>query len=201
MERHMRHHSFIIAALFGFIQLCPAPAGDLIVPSEPAVRGSIRSSLSYGDKCLSVPNTEIRPGARLEMRACINSADQIFDWNVLSFEIKIYNLCVDALRSGEGSSQPGDPVGLWYCQGTQHQKWFPNRSNPPAQALRIVGGGSPTGNLCLEILDGSNADGTQLAISTCDDSDRQQFRIRPWPPLDNKVSSGPFGQLHYLSWR
>jgi hypothetical protein len=118
---------------------------------------------------------------------------------VLSFEIKIYNLCVDALRSGVGSSQPGDPVGLWYCQGTQHQKWFPNRSSPPALALSVIGGGSPTSNLCLSILNGSNADGTQLVISNCDDSDSQQFRFQSWPPLSSKVSSEPFGQLHFLS--
>jgi hypothetical protein len=190
MERHMRINFFIAAALLGFIQLWPASAGDLVVPSEPVVRGSIRSSLSYGDKCLSAPNTDIRPGARLEMRPCRNSADQIFDWNVLSFEIKIHALCVDALRFGEGNSQPGDPVGLWYCQGTQHQKWFPSRNSPQAQALSLVGGGTPESGLCLEILDGSNADGTQLTISACDDSDRQRFRIRSWPLLDSKVSSG-----------
>ena len=135
--------SLLIAALYGAIQLCPAFAGELIVPSEPVVRGSIRSALAYG-QCLSVPIAEWRPGAHLEMRPCQNSADQIFDWNVLSFEIKIHELCVDALRSGNGDSQPGDPVGLWYCQGTPHQKWFPIRNAPRAQAFNIVGGGKPS---------------------------------------------------------
>jgi hypothetical protein len=195
----MRIHSFIIAALFCSIQLCPASAAEPVVPAEPVVRGSIRSSLSFGYKCLSVPETEIRPGARLEMRPCKNSADQIFEWNVFSFEIKIYKLCVDALRSGEGNSQPGDPVGLWYCQRTQHQKWFPIRNSPYALAFSIVGGGNPNGDLCLDILNGSNADGTQLVISNCHGDDNQQFRIQSWPALDSKVSSGPFGQLQYLS--
>jgi hypothetical protein len=195
----MRIHSFIIAAFFSAIQLSPASAGELVVPAEPVVRGSTRNDISFEDKCLSVPATDIRPGALLEMRPCRNSTDQIFDWNVLSFEIKIYKLCVDALRSGEGNSQPGDPVGLWYCQGTQHQKWFPDRRSPPALALSIVGGGTHARNLCLDIPNGSNADGTQLVISNCDDSDHQQFHIRPWPALNSKVSSGPFGQLYYLS--
>jgi hypothetical protein len=186
----MRIQFSFLAALIGFIQLYPASAGDAVVPSEPVVRGSFASSLSYGDRCLSVPLTEIRAGARLEMRPCRDSADQIFEWNVVSFEIKIRNLCVDALRAGDGASEPGDPVGLWYCQGTQHQKWFPSRDDPKARALDLIAGGSPTGNLCLEILNGSNADGAQLEISACDDSDRQRFRLRSWPVPDSKVSSG-----------
>jgi hypothetical protein len=185
----------LIAALSGFIQLYPASAGDIIVPSEPVVRGSIGSSLAYGDKCVTVPLTDVLPGIRLEMRPCRKTANQIFDWNVLSFEIRIQKLCIDALRAGEGQSQPGDPVGLWYCDGVPHQKWFPSRSSPQAQAISLVAGGTPSGNLCLEILDGSNADGTQLTISTCDDSDRQRFRLRPWPMLDSKVSSGAFDAL------
>ena len=190
-------HAFIAAALFGFIQLYPASAGDVVIPSEPVVRGSIRSMLSYGDKCLTVPSTDVRPGARLEMRRCQDSLDQIFDWNVLSFEIKIGKLCVDALRAGDGSSQPGDPVGLWYCQGTPHQKWFPSRNSPQAQAMNLVAGGTPFSNLCLEVVDGNNANGAQLAISTCDDVDRQRFRLQSWPLLDSKVSSGAFDPLHY----
>ena len=73
----MRIHSFIIAALFCSIQLYPTSAGELVVPSEPVVRGSIRSSLSYGQQCLSAQATEILPGARLEMRPCRNSVGQI----------------------------------------------------------------------------------------------------------------------------
>jgi hypothetical protein len=195
----MRIHSFIIAALFCSIQLYPTSAGELVVPSEPVVRGSIRSSLSYGQQCLSAPATEILPGARLEMRPCRNSVGQIFDWNVFSFEIKIHNLCVDALRSGADNSQPGDPVGLWYCQGTRHQKWFPSRNSPQAPELSLVGGGDPTSNLCLDILNGSNADGAQLVIANCNGGDNQQFRIQSWPPLDSKVSSRPFSQWRYLS--
>ncbi len=197
----MRVQFLIAAALSGFIQLYPASAGDMVVPSEPVVRGSIGSSLSYGDKCVTVPLTDILPGARLEMWPCRKIADQIFDWNVLSFEIRIHKLCVDALRAGEGQSQPGDPVGLWYCDGAPHQKWFPSRSSPQAQAISLVAGGTPSGNLCLEILDGSNADGTQLTIATCDDSDRQRFRLRPWPLLSGRVSSGAFDALRDRSTR
>src|SRR5665647_2107576 len=79
----MRIHLLIAAALSCFIQLYPASAGDIVVPSEPVVRGSIGSSLSYGDKCVTVPLTDILPGARLEMSPCRKTADQIFDWNVL----------------------------------------------------------------------------------------------------------------------
>jgi hypothetical protein len=195
----MRIHCVIIAALYCSIQLYPASAGELIIPSEPVVKGSIRSSLSYGDKCLSVPVTEILPGALLEMRPCRNSVDQIFEWNVLSFEIKIHKLCVDALRSGEGHSQAGDPIGLWYCLGTQHQRWFSFRDSPHALAFSVVGGDNQNGNLCLNILNGSNADGTQLVIANCDGGNNQQFRIQSWPSLNSKVSLGPLGQLQYLS--
>lgn len=195
----MRIHSFVAAVLSCTIQLCAASARELIVPSEPVVRGTIRSSLSYGHKCLTVPEIEFPPGARLEMRPCKNTADQIFEWNVLSFEIKIHKLCVDALRSGQGSSQPGDPVGLWYCQGTQRQRWFPFRDSPQAPAISFVGGSNKNGNLCMNILDGSNADGAKLVISNCDGEDYQRFHIQSWPPLVSNVSSGSFHQLQYLS--
>ena len=194
----MRIHALIFTALFYSIQLSPASAGELVVTSEPVVRGSIRSNLSFGHECLSVPVTELRQGARLEMRPCQNSADQIFEWNVLSFEIKIYKLCVDALQSGQGNSQPGNPVGLWYCQGTHHQKWFPIRSSPHAPTLSFISGGNLNNDLCLTILDRGDTDGTQLAISNCDRGDNQQFRIQPWPALSSKVLSRSIGQPLYF---
>ena len=189
MRIRWRVRSLLIAALCGAIQLAPTSAGELIVPSEPVVRGSIRSALWYEDKCLSVPVAEWRPGAQLEMRPCRNSADQIFDWNVLSFEIKIHGLCVDALRSGDGDSLSGDPVGLWYCQGAPHQKWFPIGEAPYGPTFSIVGGGSPSSNLCLDIPNASNADGARLTIATCTGYDNQRFRIQLWPALVSQASA------------
>ena len=193
----MRIQTLLIAAL-----LCagyPAAAGEPLVPSAPVVRGVIRGDFAYGSQCLSVPLTEFLPGVSLEMRPCRNSADQIFEWNVVSFEIKIHNLCVDALRAASGHSQPGDPIGLWYCQSTPRQQWFPLRSNPYLPTFSIVGAGGPASNLCLESLKDSTVAGTQLAIAPCDGGDNQQFRVQPWPPLADKVSAGPFGSLRTLS--
>ena len=195
----MRCHAFIIAALLCAGPLGPASAGEPLVPSEPVVRGVIRSDFAYGSQCLTVPLTEYVPGVSLEMRPCRNSVDQIFEWNVNSFEIKIHNLCVDALRAAAGSSQPGDPIGLWYCQGTPRQQWFPLRSNPYLPTFSIVGGGGPASNLCLESLHASTVAGTPLLIAHCDGGDNQQFRMQPWPPLPDKVSSGPVSQLRVLS--
>jgi len=194
----MRIQTLIIAGLLCAAPLGPASAGEPLVPSEPVVRGVIRSDYAYGSQCLSVPVTEFRSGVALEMRPCRNSVAQIFDWNVTSFEIKIHNLCVDVLRAEPGSSQPGDPIGLWYCQGTPRQQWFPLRSNPYLPTFSIVGGG-PASNLCLESLNASTIDGTPLLIAQCNDGDNQQFRIQPWPPLEDKVSSGPLGRLRVLS--
>lgn len=197
----MRRHAIMIAALLCAGPLGPTSAGEPLLPSAPVVRGVIRSDFAYGSQCLSVPVTEFRPGVYLEMRPCRNSVNQIFEWNVISFEIKIHNLCVDALRAGPGSSQPGDPIGLWYCQGTPRQQWFSIRANPYLPTFSIVGGGGPTSTLCLESLKDSKVAGTQLVIATCDDGDNQQFRMQPWPALDDKVSSGPLGQLRSLSLR
>lgn len=195
----MRRHAFIVAALLCAGPLGPTSAGQPLLPSEPVVRGAIRGDFAYGSQCLTVPLTEYLQGVSLEMRPCRNSADQIFEWNVISFEIKIHNLCVDALRAASGSSQPGDPVGLWYCQGTPRQQWFPLRGNPYLPTFSIVGAGGPASNLCLESLKGSTVAGTQLAIAVCDGGDNQQFRVQPWPPLPDKVSSGPLGSLRVLS--
>ena len=195
----MRRHAFMIAALLCAGSLGPTVAGETLVPSASVVRGSIRGDFAYGSQCLTVPLTEYLQGVSLEMRPCRNSADQIFEWNVVSFEIKIHNLCVDALRAGPGSSQPGDPIGLWYCQGTHRQQWFPLRSNPYLPTFSIIGTSGPASNLCLESLEASTVAGTQLALATCDGGDNQQFRMQPWPPLPDKVSSGPPDRLRVLS--
>ena len=195
----MRRQALIVATLLCLNPLGPALAGELLAPSEPVVRGAIRGDFAYGSQCLTVPVTEYPQGISLEMRPCRNSVDQIFEWNVISFEIRIHNLCVDALRAASGISQPGDPIGLWYCQGTQRQQWFPLRSNPYLPTFSIVGAGGPASNLCLASLNDSTVAGTQLAMATCDGGDNQQFRVQPWPPLEDKVSSVPLGRSRILS--
>jgi hypothetical protein len=187
----MRVSTLVIAAAFFSTQLCSLSVADWVAPSDPVVRGSIHSRLSSGYKCLSVPTTETLPGAHLEMRACRNDENQIFEWNVVSFEIKIRKLCVDALPAAGSDSQPGDPVGLWYCQGSQHQKWYPVRKGRGAPAFSIIGGNGPNGDLCLDILNSSNADGTQLVISNCDGDYDQQFHIQLWPAVDSHVTFEP----------
>ena len=191
----MRMSVVILAAAVCALQADAALAGDPLGTSEPVVRGTIRSDALFDAKCLSVPATDIRPGARLQMRRCANGPDQIFDWNVLSFEIKIDRLCLDALRPGGSRSQSGDPVGLWYCQGTQHQQWFPVRTNPYLSALSIVGGSGPISGLCLEAQDSGVAEPAQLALAACNGGERQQFRIQPWPRLEDEVSSAIPGPM------
>ena len=169
---------FVIAALLGLLPSWFAAA------EEPVVRGSLHSILVLGDKCLTVPQAlpRLLPGTRVSLRGCQDNPDQIFEWNVETFEIKFQNLCLDAFRVGNGQSQPGDPVGLWYCQKTQHQKWFPHQKNKKwANAFNIVGGGSPSSNLCLSIADGSDAKRTPLTLENCNDSHNQWFRISSWP--------------------
>ena len=152
---------FLMAVL-----LCSVPASSATA-GEAVVQGSFHTILVLGHKCLTVPRIDNHPraGVRLEMHACQNSADQIFNWNVVTFEVKIHGLCMDAFRVGEGPSQPGDPVGLWYCQKSRHQKWFPHHKSESWQgAFNIVGGGSPSSELCLNIVDNKSADGAQLTI-------------------------------------
>jgi hypothetical protein len=171
---------FAIAALMLLAPLC-ATAG------EPVVKGSFHTILMLGDKCISVPQTAasyLRPGKRLELRPCGNGAEQHFEWNVVTFEIKFQGLCMDAFRDGAGPSQPGDAVGLWYCQNTAHQKWFPDHRNENwLDAFNIVGGGSPSSELCLTSDDSNGVDGAQITIQNCNRSDNQWFRLREWPPL------------------
>jgi hypothetical protein len=171
---------FVIALLLCLFQACFATAG------EPVVRGSLHSIFMLGDNCLTVPPAAARlqPGMRLEMRSCENNPEQIFEWNVETFEIKFHDLCLDAFRLGKGQSQPGDAVGLWYCQKTNHQKWFlRDKDKAWHGAFNIVGGGSPINDLCLNIADDKSADRARLTIETCNGGDNQWFRLYPWPPL------------------
>jgi len=182
----MSIRQIIIAAVLCSIPPCFATAG------EPVVKGSFHTIFLLGRNCLTVPQSDIylRPGARLEMRSCQNSANQVFEWNVVTFEIKFHGLCMDAFRVEEDPSQPGDPVGLWYCQKTQHQKWFPyHKSERWLEAFNIVGGGSPSSDLCLNIVDDKNVDGARLTIQKCDGGDNQWFRLYPWPPLGGHLVS------------
>ena len=177
---------YIIAVLLGSLALGWASAG------EPVVRGTIRTILILGNNCLTAPaatETYLRPGTRLEMRPCRNAPEQIFDWNVVTFEIKFGGLCVDAFRVSLGPTQAGDPIGLWYCNRTPRQKWFPSHKNESwLDAVNIVGGGSPSSELCLSIAGDKSLDGAQLSIQNCSDSDSQWFRLYPWPPLNGPVS-------------
>jgi hypothetical protein len=168
----------VIAALLGLLPSWFAAA------DERVVRGSLHSILVLGDNCLTVPQAlaRLRPGTRLQLRGCQDAPDQIFEWNVDTFEIKFHNLCLDAFRVGRGRSQPGDPVGLWYCQKTNHQKWFPHQKNKSwADAFNIVGGGSPSSDLCLSIADGKDAKSAPLTIEICNGGNNQWFRVYSWP--------------------
>jgi hypothetical protein len=174
---------FVIAALLFLIPSFFATA------EEPVVRGSFHTILILGHNCLTVPQSEsrLRPGTRLELRSCQDTPEQIFEWNVDTFEIKFQNLCLDAFRVDNGQSQPNDPVGLWYCQKTKHQKWFPRqKSKSWVSAFNIVGGGSPSSDLCLTIADDKGVDGARLTIQNCNNRDNQWFRLYPWPPRSRR---------------
>lgn len=175
---------FLIAALLSSLASGWAGAG------EPVVRGTVRAIFMLGDNCLTATATEtyLRPGTRLDMRPCRNSAEQTFEWNVVTFELKFQGLCVDAFRVGLGETQAGDPIGLWYCNGTGRQKWYPSRKNESwFDAFNIVGG-SPLSELCLSVADPDHVIGAQLNISKCDGGDAQWFRLQPSPPLGAPVS-------------
>ncbi len=176
---------FIIAVLLASFYSGLASAG------EPVVKGSFHTILILGGNCLTVPATEtyLRPGTRLEMRPCQDSPAQLFEWNVITFEIKFNGLCLDAFRIGFGATQAGDPIGLWYCNQSRQQKWFPNRKNESwREAFNIVGGGSPNSKLCLSIAGDKSVDGAQLTIQNCDGGDNQWFRLYSRPPVDGPVS-------------
>lgn len=187
---------FVIAVLLCLFQAFLAAAG------EPVVKGSFHTVLPLGDNCLSVPQTEsyLRPGTYLELRSCRNSPEQIFEWNVVTFEIKFHDLCMDAFRVGDGPSQPGDAVGLWYCQNNEHQKWFPHHKGENwLDAFNIVGGGSPSSELCLSSTDNKGGDGAQITIQNCNGGDNQWFQLYPWPPLDGQSVSQRENSIPFIT--
>jgi len=171
---------FAVAALICLLAPLSAFAG------EPVVRGSLHTILMLGDSCITAPKTAepyLLPGQRLALRPCRDSAEQRFEWNVVTFEIKFQGYCVDALRVGTGPSQPGDPIGLWHCQNNGHQQWYPDNKNRNwLDAFNIVGG-SPSGALCLTADNGKGSDGAPIAMRPCSNDDNQWFRLREWPPL------------------
>ena len=117
---------FIIAVVLCSLPSCLATAG------EPVVKGSLRSVDILGRDCLSVVKTDsyLRPGTRLQLRACQGSPDQIFEWNVVTFQITFHELYMGHLahRRGEHRS-PAIRLAYGIVQQTPHQKWFPHHKN------------------------------------------------------------------------
>lgn len=167
--------------------LCTGSAGAaaLLQPGQTRIVGNE----NLGNKCLDVPNGDYRAGVRVIMFRCQdNSPNQVFNvippmpqpngalpvmvWG----PIRIAGLCLDAYRPGGGQSQNGDAVGLWTCHGGANQQWkfVLQRYGAPHYVLQN-NGREPT-PICLEIAGGSNQDGAQLIIATCNSIPSQLFQ-------------------------
>jgi len=180
----MPFRRLVLAALLSLAPLCWAGAGD------PVVKGTLRTTFLLGGNCLTVAavESERRPGARLEMQPCRDAPEQLFEWNVISFEIRNGGLCVDAFHVSPGGARAGDAVGLWYCNETHRQKWYPARKNERwFDAFNIVSG-SPDGALCVSIADPDRVVGAPLNVAACNGGDQQWFRFQTRPPLEGPAS-------------
>jgi len=123
----------------------------LMVPAAPAMARSLapaRTATTTTESLKFVP-------------ACINCQQG-------SFVNMAHNLCLDAVRSGDGSS--GDNVQLWNCNGGDNQTWY--MYDGGTELINLAHG------LCLDAVssgDGSNGDNVQLW--TCRNTSNQHWYL------------------------
>jgi hypothetical protein len=121
--------------------------------------------------CLHAPTT-----GNAEIRNCGTGSN--FDWRFENVQIRgLGALCMDL----SGGNTNGGSVIMFRCAGSknrpdlngtnQNQRWTVLRSD----GNREIRFGSPSGNKCLTVPNGSAENGVGLTVTTCNDSASQKF--------------------------
>jgi hypothetical protein len=130
------------------------------------------------NKCMTVQDQVIRNGTKLVSSDCTGDANQVFDYDSQTKEIKYGNKCLDLdqLQTANGTH-----VQLWQCNGGGNQKWNFGNKFVTTQVNT---------NKCLDIAGGSTANGTPIQIWDCWGGLNQQFM--------KKVVQGPNTQYPHI---
>ncbi|MGR6918389.1 RICIN domain-containing protein [[Actinomadura] parvosata] len=128
-------------------------------------------------RCLDVSEGAVANGTRIQQWACSGAPAQ--RWRaerraagVFSFVNPKSGKCLD-VPNGNISVDPGDKVHLWTCNGTGAQDWLPVAVGRSAYLVK------PRDNqaLCLDVADGSAADGAEARVTPCTNAASQFWHL------------------------
>jgi hypothetical protein len=141
------------------------PAPTATPTSRPS---STRLKALGAGKCLELPGSTAAPGTRLQISDCTGQAGQAWT-RTASGELTVTLggtlRCADAYGQGV---KPGTPVVSWPCNGQDNQRW---KINPNGTVTGVQSG------LCLDVTDGSTADGALVELWTCNGRKNQQWTL------------------------
>jgi hypothetical protein len=148
----MNFRQLWIAMLFG--ALCATLATR---DAEAATyQMNIKSVPEAGGKCASTPDGQFVEGMRVFLWDCNAPLAQTLSYDDQTQQLKFGLHCMEAL--GQGSTR--DAVAVGTCNGSASQRW---NMVPVTDNYQIVG----AGNRCLNISNGTIANGTPLDLSPC----------------------------------
>ncbi|MFI7706170.1 RICIN domain-containing protein [Nonomuraea sp. NPDC049480] len=128
-------------------------------------------------RCLDVNAGAAENGTRIQQWACNGALAQ--QWRparratgVFSFVNPKSGKCLD-VPNGNISVDPGDKAHLWTCNGTGAQDWLPVAVGRSVYVLK------PRNNqaLCLDVADGSTADGAEARVNPCTNAGTQLWHL------------------------
>ncbi|WP_327588263.1 RICIN domain-containing protein [Nonomuraea sp. NBC_00507] len=130
-------------------------------------------------RCLDVDAGATENGTRIQQWTCNGALAQ--QWRpvrraagVFSFVNPKSGKCLD-VPNGNISVDPGDKAHLWTCNGTGAQQWLPVAVGRSAYVLK------PRNNqaLCLDVANGSTADGAEARVTPCSNAGTQIWYLDP----------------------
>ncbi|AQZ61926.1 hypothetical protein BKM31_10980 [[Actinomadura] parvosata subsp. kistnae] len=140
--------------------------------------GAVYRAVNLGSRrCLDVSEGAVANGTRIQQWACSGALAQ--RWRaerraagVFSFVNPKSGKCLD-VPNGNISVDPGDKVHLWTCNGTGAQDWLPVAVGRSAYLVK------PRNNqaLCLDVADGSTADGAEARVTPCTNAASQIWHL------------------------
>ncbi|NJP44323.1 galactosylceramidase [Streptomyces sp. PRB2-1] len=121
----------------------------------------------HSGKCLDATKAGTAPGTLLEVWSCNGGANQQWDRGSSTSLLRGQESgrCVDvpALSQADGTRPT-----LWDCNGGANQTW----TSTPTNQLTVYD------SKCLDVVGGATADGSPVAIESCDNTPAQQWRVR-----------------------
>ncbi|KAJ7258092.1 ricin B lectin domain-containing protein [Mycena haematopus] len=126
----------------------------------------------FGDKCVDVTGGADQNGTPLQVWTCTtgNTNQQWISLTDSTFQWSGTNKCIDLTN---GAISDGNVLQIWTCDGSNsNQKWVGAPNPGSAETVHVAGGAaSASGGGPYCIAAASNADGAQVSLVSCFNSD------------------------------